>query len=98
MSAPQAKRKLLTRLAVIIVAVVMLYPLSVGPAFWIADRVPGANPGGFGPTMWLIYGPIFRTCEQSAPLYKALCWYACGGLVPRPTHVQPAGLTDPLDE
>src|SRR5580658_7936738 len=72
-----------------LLAALVLYPLSVGPAFWISDRIPGANPNGFSPTLWLIYAPVFRISEQSTPLYKALCWYVGGGLVPRPTSVPP---------
>jgi hypothetical protein len=58
-----------------VILVITLYPLSLGPMVWLANR------GVFGGmwyslvVLWIIYWPITRLCEMSDSLQRVLNWY-----------------------
>jgi len=65
---------------VVVVAVLVLYPLSWGPACWIRGCL-GNAPWALQ-TYWLIYDPIYWLDQRSPEcVQNATTWY-CGLLYP----------------
>jgi hypothetical protein len=52
---------------------IAIYPLSIGPAFWLATKVPSTQP-----ILDALYTPLGALCESSPLLQSALFFYLFG--------------------
>jgi hypothetical protein len=52
---------------------VLAYPLSFGPVFWICVR--GPHDGYLAASANAFYAPLFWVCNSSQTLSAALAWY-----------------------
>jgi hypothetical protein len=52
-----------------LLAVFVVYPLSAGPAWWIADRFECWEP------VWIAYLPAVWSLSKVPPLFDAFIWY-----------------------
>ena len=60
---------------VVVVAVLVAYPLSIGPAIWLRDQ-EWAPDWTFDAYRW-IYAPIISVCNDGPkPFDDAMNWYA----------------------
>lgn len=79
---PKKRRSFGFWAAIVIVASGMLYPLSLGPAYWIASRFVSVGEHGnfeLDRRLSTFYRPLLEACGNfEAPDWRAdcLCWYA----------------------
>ena len=64
---------------VIMVAALVAYPLSVGPATWLIAALPNSLVPRYVAAYFAIYRPLFCLSDHCAALDRFLGWYA-GGL------------------
>ena len=77
MSDPNKKRgvRFYATVVAVVVAVALLYPLSIGPAIWLASR-------GYlrESTVQSLYMPVLLTAEQAEWLENAVTWWGSLGV------------------
>jgi hypothetical protein len=63
-------------ITVALVAVLVGYPLSVGPAFWIKSRLPWELE--FAHDAFLIfYSPLYAVANRSQTVARGMAWWMC---------------------
>jgi hypothetical protein len=60
---------------VLVVVVLVLYPLSVGPAEWLVNSLPEGNFSAAANAYDVAYCPLWFTAEHCKPINSALIWY-----------------------
>ena len=60
-------------ITVALVAVLVLYPLSIGPATWLTNR--GLLPEWAVDPVESFYAPVYWLFQQSEWSYRLLAWY-----------------------
>ena len=70
---PTSPRHLLGRFTATLLALLLLYPLSAGPAMYVAERFPGSQP-----LIALLYVPLLEAIERTplaGPFYSYAMWW-----------------------
>jgi hypothetical protein len=58
-----------------LIAGLVLYPLSMGPVWWLSDHFDLWSGGFVGGPQFVAYAPLFWIGEHCATFGKALIWY-----------------------
>jgi hypothetical protein len=56
------------------VILLVVYPLSIGPAFWVC-QVAGPENRATKITYFVVYGPLLMVCSRVPPLKNLATWY-----------------------
>ncbi len=70
------------RTALAFVVVLVLYPLSMGPAYWITGRTAWTDLWTWYPVCAVAYWPVWEVARHSAMLGDAVEWYVALGIDP----------------